>query len=82
MRVQIGPTPLQSLQQLGKMRELFRRMRDERCNHPSVSATTKEHVTAYYGDMMEALDEGMRSIVKVHKLKTAEIGAPANDHVA
>jgi hypothetical protein len=77
--MQIGPTPIESLQRLGKMRELFRRMRDERVNHPSVSEDTKRHVATYYGAMMEALDEGMRSITKAHKLKIEPLEA-ANDH--
>ncbi len=76
--MQIGPTPIESLQRLGRLRELLRRMRDERVNHPSVSDDTKMHVTTYYGDFMEAIDEGVRSITKAHKLKpTME---PANDH--
>lgn len=80
--MQIGPTPIDNLHRLSRMRELFRRMRDERVNHPSVSDETKLQVTTYYGDMMEAIDEGMRAIAKVHKLKPPAIERPANDHSA
>lgn len=80
--MQLGPTPTDSLQRLSKLRELLRRMRDERVTHPSVSDETKLHVTTYYGDFMEAIDEGVRSIVKAHKLKPAQVGVPANDHAS
>lgn len=68
--MQIEPqTPQEAWMQLSKMRQLFKRMRDERMNHPTVSAETKEHVASYYGDMMEAIDIGMAAIHVHHHLK-------------
>ena len=63
------PTPMESWQRLGKMRELFRHMRDERITHPAISIETREVVGAYYGDMMEAIDVAMVALVKLHHLK-------------
>jgi hypothetical protein len=70
--MQITPqTPLEAWMQLSKMREMFRRMRDERIMHPSVGLDTREFVGDYYSSMMEAIDIGMSAILIHHRLKPA-----------
>ncbi len=63
------PTPTEAFFRLVKIREMFRRMRDERITHPSISIETREFVGSYYGDMLDALDVAMNSVMKAHKLK-------------
>lgn len=68
--MQITPqTPLEAWLQLSKMRQMFKRMRDERVTHPSVGIETREFIGGYYGDMMEAIDIGMAAIQSQHRLK-------------
>lgn len=67
------PTPTEAFFRLVKIREMFRRMRDERIIHPTVSAETKEFVSTYYGDMLEALDIGMAAVMKAHKIKPVQL---------
>lgn len=68
--MQIAPIePTVAFFRLVKLREMLRRMRDERVQHPSISVATREFVGDYYGDMMEALDIAMNSVMTVHHLK-------------
>lgn len=62
-------TPQEAWMKLSKMREMFKRMRDERITHPMVSLDTREFIGDYYGEMMEAIDVGMAAIHKHYRLK-------------
>lgn len=72
--MQITPqTPQEAWQQLSKMRQMFKRLRDERIEHPMVTVETREFVGGYYSNMMEAIDIGMAAIQTQHRLKVEPI---------